>query len=161
MALHSGYQITSHLRTVVKITTSRRSAILIVLTQGPLAVKQIITLESVLTSALRTFVTSNALHVAMWRASSVQDVFYFRDTWRHVGNYSSTRDLKGFAPQQLGREKQIFFQESRSDSCALIKGRLLGCDRALDRHLSWSSNDPCNNGLANLGQAMDKPAQTS
>ena len=44
MGLCSGYQLASHLRTVVKSITSRRSAVLLVLPQGPLAVKQIIAL---------------------------------------------------------------------------------------------------------------------
>ena len=82
MALHSGYQIASRLHTMIKSSTGRRSAVLIVLTQGPLVVKQIITrsLKSVLTLSLHfePYVTSfEALH---------------------------PQDLKGFAPQRLGKD---------------------------------------------------------
>ena len=84
-------------------------------------------------------------------------MFYVRDTWHHVGNYLSTQDSTGFAPQRL---KRIFFQESRSGSFVLMKCKRLGYNFASSRHLSRSSNDTCNNRLSGFGQAMDKQAQT-
>ena len=141
MALHSGDQIASHLRTVIKSTVSRRSAVLIVLTQGPLGVKHIIVrnLESVLISSLRTFVTSFTCR--HWTCTECPRCVlfsgYLASCWQL--RYSSARDLKGFAPQRL---EEDILSRATVRFLRLIECKRLGYDCAFDRHLSRSSNDP-------------------